>query len=200
MNRVPIFIPSAPSASAATRPRASPKPPEAIIGMLIWSAAHGMSMSPGMSSSPGWPAHSKPSMLTASHPIDSALTACRTDVHLWITLMPAAWKPGRSGCGLLPAVSTILMPDSTMACAYSAYGTGFNVGRIVRLTPNGLSVISRVRAISAVSASGDGWVSAVTKPSAPALATADTNSAKPTFCMPPCTIGCSIPKASVKRV
>ena len=73
-----------------------------------------------MSSSPGCPAHSNPSMLMASQPMVSALTACRTDVHLCTTLMPAALNPGRNRCGLLPAVSTIRMPDSTMAWAYSS--------------------------------------------------------------------------------
>ncbi len=53
MKRVPMFTPSAPSASAATRPRASPKPPEAIIGIFTLSAAAGIRISPGMSSSPG---------------------------------------------------------------------------------------------------------------------------------------------------
>lgn len=73
-------------------------------------------------------------------------------------------------------------------------------GRMVRLTPNGLSVISRQRRISWVSASGVGWVSAVRKPSAPESATAATSSARPTHCMPPWTIGCSTPKVSVNRV
>src|SRR4051812_16956070 len=71
---------------------------------------------------------------------------------------------------------------------------------MVRLTPNGLSVRPRQRAISFVSWSGVGWVSAVIKPSAPALATAATSSARPTHCMPPCTIGCSTPTSSVNRV
>ena len=43
----------------------------------------------------------------------------------------------------------------------------------MRFTPNGLSVISRQRAISLPRSSGVGCVSAVRKPSAPALATAD---------------------------
>src|ERR1700722_2139974 len=38
------------------------------------------------------------------------------------------------------------------------------------------------------------------KPSAPALATAATSSARPTHCIPPCTIGCSTPTSSVNRV
>jgi hypothetical protein len=43
----------------------------------------------------------------------------RTEVHLWITLMPASLNFGRKGLGLLPAVSTIFTPDWTMASMYS---------------------------------------------------------------------------------
>src|ERR1700731_1122648 len=71
---------------------------------------------------------------------------------------------------------------------------------MVRLTPNGLSVRERQRAISFVRSCGVGWGSAVMKPSAPALATAATSSARPTHCIPPCTIGCSTPTSSVNRV
>jgi hypothetical protein len=74
------------------------------------------------------------------------------------------------------------------------------VGRMVRLTPNGRSVIKRHRAISAASASGVGCVSAVRNPSAPALATAATSSARPTHCIPPWEMGWSISNNSVKRV
>src|SRR5471030_1997089 len=73
-------------------------------------------------------------------------------------------------------------------------------GRMVRFTPNGLSVSERQRAISSVSFSGVGWVSAVMKPRPPALATAATSSARPTHCMPPWTMGCSMPNISVNRV
>src|SRR6476646_3223306 len=88
MNREPMLMPSAPSASAATRPRASANPPEAIIGISILSAAAGISTRPGISSSPGCPAHSKPSMLMPSTPRLCAFTACRTEVHLCSTLIP----------------------------------------------------------------------------------------------------------------
>src|SRR6267143_5823752 len=71
---------------------------------------------------------------------------------------------------------------------------------MVRLTPNGWSVISRQRLISLRRSSGVGWVRPVRKPSAPALATAEVSSARPTHCMPPCTIGCLMPNISVKRV
>ena len=119
MKRVPMFMPSAPSASAATRLRPSAMPPEATKGTFNSSAARGSRMKLGTSSSPGWPPHSKPSTLTASQPMRSALSAWRTEVHLWITLMPAALSAGMCSSGLRPAVSTALMPPSTMAWMYS---------------------------------------------------------------------------------
>ena len=73
-------------------------------------------------------------------------------------------------------------------------------GRKVRFTPNGLSVISRQRAISFASSSGVRWVRPVMMPSPPAFDTADASSAKPTKCMPPWMIGCSMPQSSVMRV
>lgn len=85
------------------------------MGIDSLRAAAGMRTSPGMSSSPGWPAHSNPSMLTASTPIRSALIACRTLVHLCSTLTPASWKRGTWPAGLKPAVSTILTPLSMIA-------------------------------------------------------------------------------------
>src|SRR5436305_6535279 len=53
----------------------SPKPPDAIIGIFTLSAATGMRIRPGVSSSPGWPAHSKPSIEIASTPMRSAESA-----------------------------------------------------------------------------------------------------------------------------
>ena len=49
----------------------------------------------------------------------SALSEWRTEVHLWITLMPAAFSAGMYASGLRPAVSTALTPPSTMAAMYS---------------------------------------------------------------------------------
>src|ERR1700737_148285 len=92
------------------------------------------------------------------------------------------------------------MPACTITLRYSSYGGGLIVGRIVRLTPNGLSVSSRVVAISFARSAGVGCVSAVRKPNAPEFATAATSSARPTHCMPPCTTGCSTPNASVNFV
>lgn len=115
-------------------------------------------------------------------------------------LMPWSWNIGRCGAGFDPAVSTIFTPSSTITCRYSSYGGGLIDGRIVRFTPNGLSVSSRVLAISRARSAGVGCVSAVMKPKPPALATAATSSARPTHCMPPWAMGCSTPKTSVNFV
>jgi len=64
-----MFMPAAPIASDATRLRASAIPPDATNGIFNSSAARGSKIMFGMSSSPGWPPHSKPSTLTASQPI-----------------------------------------------------------------------------------------------------------------------------------
>jgi hypothetical protein len=87
-----------------------------------------------------------------------------------------------------------------IAWMYSGYGGVAKVGRKVRLTPKGLSVISRQRAISLASSSGVFCVRPVMMPRPPALDTAAASSAKPTKCMPPCTMGCSMPSISVMRV
>jgi hypothetical protein len=55
--------------------------------------------------------------LTASQPIFSAFS--RTEVHLWITLIPAALRAGIYCSGLRPAVSTAFTPPSRIAAIYS---------------------------------------------------------------------------------
>ena len=120
MKRVPMLIPSAPSAMTAAIARPSPMPPEATIGILSARAAAGTRIRFGTSSSPGWPAHSKPSMLTMSTPWRSADSACRTEVHLCTMVRPCALNFGAKSFGLLPAVSTILMPLSMIAAMYSS--------------------------------------------------------------------------------
>ena len=118
--RVPMLTASAPRASAATSPAPVAMPPPAMSGIRSARAAAGMRTRPGTSSSPGWPAHSNPSMLTASTPIRSAFSACRTEVALWMTVTPAARKAGRWGSGFAPAVSTTFTPLSTIAARYSS--------------------------------------------------------------------------------
>ncbi len=115
MKRVPMLTPSAPSASAAASERPLAMPPEATNGTVRVSAARFSRMKLGVSSSPGWPPHSKPSTLIASQPTLSAFSEWRTEVHLWITLIPFSFSAGMYFCGLLPAVSTILTPPSMIA-------------------------------------------------------------------------------------
>src|SRR5579859_1213619 len=113
--RVLMLMASAPRASAATRLRPSAMPPEAITGTSTASTVAGSSTISPMSSSPGWPAHSKPSMLTTSKPLRTAETEWRTEVHLWMTLTPCSLKRGRWSVGARPAVSAILIPEWMIA-------------------------------------------------------------------------------------
>lgn len=70
-----------------------------------------------ISDSPTWPAHSKPSMDKKSTPSLIADRACRMVVHLCRMMMLARLSWAITGPGLLPAVSTIVIPDSIIACA-----------------------------------------------------------------------------------
>ena len=120
MKRVPMLMPSAPRARQAAIWVPVPMPPEATMGMSSTLAAAGSSTRLVTSSSPGWPAHSKPSTDTAAQPRLWAFREWRTEVHLWITLTPCSLNRGMNGSGLRPAVSTIFTPASTMAWAYSS--------------------------------------------------------------------------------
>ncbi len=120
MKRVPMLMPCAPSARQAAIWQPSAMPPEASTGILQARTAAGIRMRFVTSSSPGWPAHSKPSMRDQSTPCLSAESAWRTEVHLCTTVMPCSLNFGTTSRGLLPAVSTILMPESMIACMYSA--------------------------------------------------------------------------------
>jgi hypothetical protein len=99
------------------------------------------------------------------------------------------------------AVSTILMPASTITCRYSSYGGGLIVGRIVRFTPNGLS--GQVRGTSAISLArsagrrlrqrGD---EPQTRPHSPRR----NEFGRPTHCIAALHYGCSTPNVSVNFV
>ena len=115
MKRVPMLMPSAPSASAATSERPSAMPPEATNGIFSSSAARGSRMKFGMSSSPGWPPHSKPSTLTASQPMRLGLQRVAHRRALVDDLDAGLMQPAATSAGLFPAVSTMRTPSSTMA-------------------------------------------------------------------------------------
>jgi len=128
--------------------RPSAKLPLAMIGRPTWSAAAGISTRPGTSSSPGCPAHSKPSMLNGR---DAATLRPQRVPHtdaLVDDLDPGRGERrqvrGRVVAGRLDDGDAAIddrVPELGV-------GTGSIVGRIVRLTPKGRSVIVRQSARS----------------------------------------------------
>lgn len=70
-----------------------------------------------ISDSPTWPAHSNPSIDKKSTPSLMALRAWRIVVHLCRMVMLARLSWANTGPGLLPAVSTMVIPDSIIAWA-----------------------------------------------------------------------------------
>ena len=72
---MPIAMPAAPYASAATSPRPSKKPPAAITGMSTASTTWGSSSVVG--TGPVWPPPSPPCTITASTPHAATFSAWR---------------------------------------------------------------------------------------------------------------------------
>ena len=144
MKRVPMFMPSAPSASAATRlaaVRHAARGDERHLQLL--RRPRGSRMKFGMSSSPGWPPHSKPSTLTASQPMRLGLqrVAHRRALvdHLDAVL---ACSAGSHFCGIVARGLDDRTPLSMIALDEArVVGRRANAGRKVRFTPNGWSVI-----------------------------------------------------------
>jgi len=111
--------------------------------------------------------------------ICSAFSECRTEVHLWITLMPAAFNAGMYGSGLRPAVSTTVMrlPDG---------GDVFRIGRRAEARQEGQ--VDAERLVGEIAAARDFagqqfrrlLVRPVMMPRPPALETAAASSANPT--------------------
>ena len=106
MKRVPIHTPTAPSASAARRPRPSAMPPAASTGVgATASTAAGTSTMPPMR--PVCPPASCPCAITASTPLAAWSRACFTLPQSAMTLMPRRCASAVTGPGLpSPAMST----------------------------------------------------------------------------------------------
>mmetsp|Transcript_18559 Transcript_18559/g.37812 ORF Transcript_18559/g.37812 Transcript_18559/m.37812 type:complete len:276 (-) Transcript_18559:177-1004(-) len=156
--RVPQLTPAAPSASAAASWRPVATPPLQMYGALSVIAPLACSTKLPTSSSPGWPAHSKPSSEMMSTPSFSAFSAWRIETHLWMHTIggEAVLNMRIQRDGLLPAVSTTLTPSSMNIRQYSSYGGGGPiVGSTVRLTPKGLLVSVLSRRISMRAFSGE---------------------------------------------
>ena len=87
---MPIAMPAAPYASAATSPRPSKKPPAAITGMSTASTTCGSSSVVG--TGPVWPPPSPPCTITASAPHAATFSAWRRAPIDGTTAMPASFS------------------------------------------------------------------------------------------------------------
>ncbi len=175
MKRVPISIPSAPSASAANKPRPLPMPPLASTGIETDSTTRGINTIVPMSSRPRWPPPSCPTAITASAPSSSAFCACltpatRTSVRIFSPLILS-----KIGFGLPPVMEMAGTFSSIATSSSSSYGRP--CCPMAKLTPNGLSVNVRTLRISSLTFSGVPSVIAVICPNPPALETAAASSA-----------------------
>ncbi len=99
-NAVPICTPAAPSANAATIPRAFPIPPVAITGTFTASTTCGKSANrptwvaiSSVKNIPRCPPASSPCAITASQPFASRKRASATVVAEHSSLQPAAFTP-----------------------------------------------------------------------------------------------------------
>jgi hypothetical protein len=115
MKRVPMFMPSAPSASAATSDRPSAMPPDATNGIVSSSAARGSRNEVRHIVFAG--------MAAALEAVDADRVAADRlrlqrvrDRGAFVDHLDAGILEGGSHfCGLLPAVSTIVTPPSMIA-------------------------------------------------------------------------------------
>ena len=97
---MPIAMPAAPQASAATRPRPSKNPPAAITGMSTAAATWGISRLVG--TAPTWPPPSPPVAITASMPHPAAFSACLRAPTEAMVITPASLSAAiSSGFGRL---------------------------------------------------------------------------------------------------
>ena len=85
---MPIAMPAAPYASAATRPRPSKYPPAAITGMSTASTTWGISRLVG--TEPVCPPPSPPVAITASMPQAATFSACRRAPTDAMVITPAS--------------------------------------------------------------------------------------------------------------
>ena len=88
--RVPSSTPSAPSASAAARPRPSAMPPAARTGTGA-TASTTIGTSAMLACQPTWPPPSVPCAMMTSAPAVAARTASGTPPAMNVTLQPASW-------------------------------------------------------------------------------------------------------------
>ena len=148
--RVPIWMPSAPSAKAAAIVAPSTMPPAAMIGTRTFDATSGSSTIVATSRGFLKPPPSPPSTTSPSTPASIAFSApCRFGTT-WNTVSPAAlsWRrvlrrlAGRGG-----------HEAARPARRRSRRSSGSRTKACAMFTPNGLSVRSRILRISSFTAS-----------------------------------------------
>src|SRR5918994_286196 len=145
--RVPMATPSAPQASAATRPRPSWKPPAPSTGTAWPTASTTWGRSSEVGTVPVWPPPSPPWAMTASTPKSSIFSAWRRAPTVGMTSTPASCSRATASLVGAPAKLTRRTPPAThrsMRAARSGWSAR-------RFTPNGASVRSLTPAMAATS-------------------------------------------------
>jgi hypothetical protein len=180
--RVPMAMPAAPYASAATSPRPSWKPPAATTGMATASTTCGSSTV--VATSPVWPPPSPPCTITASAPQAATFSACRRAPTEGTTTTPASFSSAISSREGARAKDATRTPSSTMIRTRSPASSA----SARRFTPNGASVRDLTSRMASLR-----WsrviVAEARMPSAPAFAAADTRRGPATQPIPVCTTG-----------
>ena len=168
MKRVPTQMPSAPSASAAARPRPSKMPPAATTGTVSPTASTIWGTSGRDATWPVWPPASVPCATTRSQPASTARTACSTFPHMLTTITSWRWQRSTTSVGTPSPATKAEAPPSMMILTCSVMPPGMAVRRS---TPKGLSVARRTAAISSAIFSSP-MVDAPRHPKPPAAETA----------------------------
>ena len=189
-NRVPIWIPSAPSIKAAAMPLPSAIPPAAITGIDTASTTCGTSAMVVVE--PICPPLSMPSATTASAPARSIIFAIATLATTGMTFTPAFFHSSMNFPGFPAPVVTAFTPSSTTIFATSS---ALGLSSMI-FTPKGLSVSSLHLRISSRTTSG-GAEAAPMMPKPPAFDTAAASLCSATQAIPPWKTGYSICRSSV---
>ncbi len=171
--RVPICTPSAPSANAAAMLRPSQMPPAAITGT---STCEHTSGSRTIDATSRWflnPPPSPPSATMPSTPASMAFNAAWRFGTTWNTVIPASCRASVNRCG---SPADVVANRTPWSCTNSTM-PGSRTNACAMFTPKGLSVRSRILAISSrTSSSRPDDVSMI--PSAPAFETAEASCAR----------------------
>ena len=159
-------------------------PPAASRGSEVARRTCGMRVRVVVSSLPLCPPASKPSATMASTPASSHLRANLLLDTTWATLMPASCSTGVNLLGLPAEVNTMDTFSSTrmpISRSISGYISG-------TFTPHGRSVVSFIFRMCSARVSGC-IDPAPSRPSPPALLTADASLQPLHHTIPPCTMG-----------